>query len=116
MNRLFDRPPQIALVAIVALLCTFAAAPATAGSLDAQITWLEGKPSLSLSIDATPPEAVKEIILPVTLFDATGKPLFTYPAKIPVTAKGPFSVQVPLDKVADPKKQHRIDVNYSSPE
>ena len=107
------------------------AAPAVAGPVvESRIVWVEGKPQVAVSIavpadinpppaptvvvpagQPQPPPAVPEIAVPIALFDAADKPIWQAVVKVPATGERPWRAQWRIDKIEDPKKQHRLDVS-----
>lgn len=101
----------IALVAV----CLLIGGSADAATIETKITWVEGKPQVEVSIDAEAPADMKELNLPLELFDAQNKRLSTMTVKVPVTAEHPWRASAVLDKIIEPNKQHRVTLTLSEP-
>lgn len=95
---------------------SFCAASARAASMVSEVTWLEGKPQLEVSIEgATAPEDLKEISIPISLFDA--KPAKFWQGNVIVSTNGKiWKGKTALDKVTEPTKQHAVEIELRKPE
>jgi hypothetical protein len=101
------RPCRV-LLGVVALFSL--AAPASAGTVESNVVWIEGKPQLDVVVRAEVKEIVKEVALPVELLDAQNTPIWTTVLKVPVTGGKAWQLQAPLQNIKDEKKQHRLKV------
>src|SRR5262245_7903470 len=94
-----------------ALLCLLASAiPLRAGSVETAVVWVEGKPQAQVAVTARAHPDLKEVTLPLDLFDAKDVRIWNTVVKVPVTAQQPWKTQVPLQNIKEPNKQHRLRV------
>ena len=85
-------------------------------TIDTQIAWVEGKPQLQVTVDWPAAEGVKELSGPVNLYDAANKRIWQSKITLAVAAERPWKASLPIEKIEDPKKQYRIELELRSAE
>ncbi len=115
--------------ALLTLALLVAANPLRAGSAETRVVWVDGKPNAEVRIQADGKSELKEIQVPLELFDAKNFRVWSAPLKVPVTAEKTWTARLPMPITKDLGKQHRLhtqlllpnlnldyteDVNFSS--
>src|SRR5262249_10829630 len=68
---------------------------------------------VEVSLDIDVPADVKEVSLPVDLFDAQNKRLSTATLKVPIAGDRPWRASLLLDKIAETNKQHHVTIGLT---
>jgi len=111
LSRFRLRPAVRLIRAVAAVLLLLAEATATgAATVDSKIVWLEGKPQLEIAVTAESKAERKEILVPIDLWDAQEVLLQRTALKVSAAGPGSWKGSFPLEKVEQPKKQHRLVV------
>jgi len=103
------------LVAIAFACCLLLPSAIAAGRAEADIVWEDDKAFVEVSVTGAVPEGVEGLKGPVRFYNAKGELLWpghreTAEIEVPLTGPGPYTGRVELQHLADPKQQHRVDL------
>jgi len=102
-------------VCVMLILCTVAAA-GSAQVARARIVWQEGAPHVQVQVAADVPENIKELTVPLTLFDSSGKQVWSTNAKVQFAPDKPSAATVKLEKIEKAGTAHRVHVALDRPD
>jgi hypothetical protein len=87
---------------------------ASAGTVDSRILWVDGKPTLDVTVGAPKVEGLESIEVPIELFNAANALLWGAKVKLERAPDGRWNGRLALEKIAEPKKQHRLELSLRS--
>lgn len=100
--------PAAALRLLLLSAFVLGAVPLHAATVESRVVWLEGKAQVEVAIDAKPLAGLKDVEVPLELFDAKGVRLWNTTLKVPVAAGSPWKARVALQNIKEPTKQHSL--------
>ena len=98
------------LLLVLAISLSAEAAPAPEGAVDSRILWIDGKPTLEVTLDVARIEGLESIEVPIELFDAASASLGGAKVKLASAPERGWKGLLALEKVKDPRKQHHVDL------
>src|SRR5439155_5868086 len=89
--------------------CQSGLAPSDA--VEGRIVWVEGKPTVEVTVTIPPVDGVESMEVPIELFDAANALLWGAKVKLDVAPDRHWKGRLVLEKIKHPKQQHRLELS-----
>jgi hypothetical protein len=89
-------------------------APAPGGAVESRIVWVDGKPAVDVTAEGPEAPGLGPLEAPIELFDAAQALLWGAKVKLEQAPDKRWKGRLALEKIADPKKQHRLELRLRS--
>jgi hypothetical protein len=105
----------LGLLGLLAISLTAQAAPARVDAVESRILWVNGKPTVEVTVNVARIEGVESMEVPIELHDAANASLGVAKVKLDLAPERGWKGRLALENVKDLKKQHRLELSLRQP-